>query len=173
MSLPEPEFAQLSGGTPDRLLGLVVGVDDPHRADVRALLEAHLRFCFSSTPLCHAYALDAERLAHPDVTFFSAREHGVVIGVGAVKRIDARHAELKSMHTAEAARGRGIGRALLEDLLSFARGEGYQRVSLETGTMEGFAAARRLYERAGFVPCGPFGDYTTSPDNTFMTMELA
>jgi putative acetyltransferase len=158
--------------TSDRPLGLVVGVDDPYRADVRALLEAHLRFCHSSTPLCHAYALDAERLAGPDVTFFSAQEGGAIVGVGAVKRLNAQHAELKSMHTAEAARGRGIGRALLEDLLHFARNEGYQRVSLETGTMEGFAAARRLYRRAGFVPCGPFGGYTASPDNTFMTLEL-
>ena len=150
----------------------MVGVDDPHRADVRALLAAHLRFCRSLTPLCHAYALDAERLAGLDVTFFSAREGGVAVGVGAVKRLDAQHAELKSMHTAEPARGRGIGRALLDDLLSFARSEGYQSVSLETGTMEGFAAARRLYKRAGFVPCDPFSDYTASPDNTFMTLEL-
>ncbi len=158
--------------TSDRPRGLVVGVDDPHRADVRALLEAHLRFCRSLTPLCHAYALGAERLAGPDVTFFSAREGGVAVGVGAVKRLDAQHAELKSMHTAEAARGRGIGQALLEDLLGFARSEGYQRVSVETGTMEGFASARRLYMRAGFVPCGPFSSYTASPDNTFMTLEL-
>jgi putative acetyltransferase len=113
--------------TSDGPLGLVVGVDDPHRPDVRALLDAHLRFCRSLTPLCHAYALDAEGLAGPDVTFFSARQASVVLGVGAVKRLDAQDAELKSMHTAEAARGRGVGQAVLGHLLGFARSEGYER----------------------------------------------
>lgn len=88
--------------------------------------KTHLRFCHSLRPLCHAYPLEAERLAGLDVTFFSVREAGVVLG----------------------------------------------RVSLETGTMREFALARRLYERAGFLPCGPFGDYKPSPHNTFMTLSL-
>ena len=153
-ALPRPQYWRRCL-TSDRPRGLVVGVDDPHRADVRALLEAHLRFCRSLTPLCHAYALGAERLAGPDVTFFSAREGGVAVGVGAVKRLDAQHAELKSMHTAEAARGRGIGQALLEDLLGFARSEGYQRVSVETGTMEGFASAAPALHEGGLRALRP------------------
>ena len=76
------------------------------------------------------------------------------------------------MHTAEAARGRGIGRVLLAHLLGLAAERGYERVSLETGTTEEFAAARAMYTRAGFVPCGPFGGYQPSPDNCFFTLTL-
>ncbi len=76
------------------------------------------------------------------------------------------------MHTAQAARGRGIGRAMLGHLLGLARGHGYRRVSLETGTMIEFAPARTLYHSAGFVACGPFADYQPSEDNCFMTLVL-
>jgi|GEM_PF-371557 putative acetyltransferase len=156
----------------DRLVpdGLEVQVDDPRRPDVLTLLEEHLDFCRSLTPLCHVYALDATQLAGPDVTLFSARSQGIALGIGALKRLGKAHAELKSMHTASNARRRGIGRALLLRLLGYAREQGYRRVSLETGTMDGFAPARRLYESAGFVPCGPFGGYTPGPDSAFYTL---
>jgi putative acetyltransferase len=76
------------------------------------------------------------------------------------------------MHTAEAARGRGIGRAMLIHLLGIAKARGLRRVSLETGTTAAFAPARALYESAGFTPCGPFADYEVTSDNTFMTLDL-
>ena len=49
---------------------------------------------------------------------------------------------------------------------------GVRRVSLECGAGEAFVAARSLYAAAGFVQCGPFGDYTKTPDNVFMTRAL-
>jgi putative acetyltransferase len=61
---------------------------------------------------------------------------------------------------------------MLAHLLAVARARGFSRVNLETGTTVAFAAARTLYRSAGFVPCGPFGDYWPSDDNTFMTLEL-
>ena len=76
------------------------------------------------------------------------------------------------MHTIEAARRQGIGRALVDHLLGVARHRRYQRVSLETGTMDAFEPARSLYERFGFTPCGPFGDYPDSPNSAFMTLLL-
>jgi len=118
------------------------------------------------------HALDTAGLLDPAVTFFSARRGGVLLGVGALKRLDRSQAELKSMHTVEAARGQGVGRAMVEHLLSVAVDRGYLRVSLETGTMEAFAAARLLYASAGFVPCEPFGEYTVNPYSTCMTISL-
>jgi putative acetyltransferase len=109
------------------------------------------------------------------VTFVSYRDGGprrAVLGVAAMKELDPAHVELKSMHTAAEARGRGVARALLVHLLEAARARGYQRVSLETGTTPGFAAARALYESAGFTPCGPFGGYPVTGDNTFYTLVL-
>jgi putative acetyltransferase len=148
-------------------------VDDPRRPEVRAVLERHLAFCLSETPPEHSFALDAAALADPAVTFFSCRhDDGTVLGVGAIKELDAAQAELKSMHTAAEARGRGVGRALLDHLLSVARSRGYRRVSLETGTTPGFAAARALYASAGFVPAEPFGGYQRTEDNTFYRLVL-
>ncbi|HLN17244.1 MAG TPA: GNAT family N-acetyltransferase [Acidimicrobiales bacterium] len=161
------------GDEPGEAGPLAIQTDDPLADDVRALLAKHLAFSDATTPPAYAFALDAERLAEPGVTFFSARLDGMLVGVGALKRLDDRHAELKSMHTLEAERRRGVGRAIVEHILVFARAQGFERVSLETGTMEEFAPARSLYRQMGFEPCEPFGDYQKSPYNTWMTMELA
>ena len=139
---------------------------------MRALLERHLTAMLAATPAEHAFALDVDGLLDPAISFFSFRADGELLGVGAIKRLDAEHAEIKSMHTAAAARGRGVGRAMLCHLLGVARAEGVRRVSLETGTMAEFAPARALYESAGFTACGPFADYRPSDDNCFMTLLL-
>ena len=149
-----------------------ISVDDPRKPEVRALLERHLAFCLSETPPEHSFALDVNRLLDPAVTFVSYRDDGTVLGVAAIKELDAASGEVKSMHTAAAARGRGVGRALLSHLLDTARARGYQRVFLETGTTPGFAAARALYESAGFTPTGPFGGYPQTEDNTFYRCPL-
>jgi putative acetyltransferase len=149
-----------------------IAVDDPRRPDVRALLARHRAFALMETPPEHSFALDVAGLLDPAITFFSFREDGSLLGIGAIKHLDPRHAEIKSMHTAEAARGRGVGRAMLTHLLDIARSRGLRRVSLETGTMAAFAPARALYASAGFVPCGPFSDYRPSEDNCFMTLVL-
>ncbi len=137
-----------------------------------ALLAIHVARSHQATPLEYSFALDVEQLAAPEVTLFSAREAGELVGIAALKQLDESHAELKSMHTRESDRGRGVGRALVETVLGFARNGTYRRVSLETGSTEDFAAARRLYASVGFVPCAPFGDYEASPYNTFMTLSL-
>jgi putative acetyltransferase len=150
-----------------------IAIDDPRKADVRALLERHLTFCQSETPPEHSFALDADALVQPTIAFFSYRDSdGTVLGVGAIRELDPAHAELKSMHTAAEARGRGVGRAVLEHLLSVARSRGYQRVSLETGTTPGFTAARAMYRSCGFVPGEPFAGYVRTGDNTFYTLAL-
>lgn len=154
------------------MVDLEIGIDDPRAADVRELLAAHRAFAREVTPADYSFALDADELAGPDVTFFSARSKGWLVGVAALKRLDDGHAEVKSMHTRQTRRGKGVGRALVEHMLRFAREAGYTRVSLETGTSQEFVPARTLYEHTGFEPCGPFGDYAPSPYNTFMTISL-
>jgi putative acetyltransferase len=149
-----------------------ISVDDPRKPDVRALLEAHLALMLSATPPEHSFALNVDGLLDPAITFCSLRADGELLGVGAIKHLEAGHAEIKSMHTAHAARGRGVGRAMLDHLLGLARSRGYHCVSLETGTMAIFAPARALYASAGFVACGPFAGYQPSEDNCFMTLAL-
>lgn len=149
-----------------------ITVDDPRSEDVRLLLEAHLAFTRSISPPEDVHTLDVEALGDPAVTFFSYRVDGEVLGVAALKRLDDDHAELKSMHTARAARGRGVGRALVDHLLGVARERGYRRVSLETGSEPEFAPARALYAGVGFALCGPFAGYRESPNSTYMTLQL-
>jgi len=155
------------------IAGARIGIDDPRDPDVRALLERHLQFALGQTPPEHSYALDVDGLLDPAITLYSLRRHGSLLGIGAIKRLGPQHAEIKSMHTAEAARGRGIGRAMLTYLIEVARAQGFRCVSLETGTTAAFAPARALYQSAGFASCGPFGGYQPSEDNLFMTLDLA
>ena len=152
----------------------VVGPDDPRADDVRALLATHVAFGRRHSPPEDAHALDVAGLLADGVSFFSvrARSDGRLLGVGALRLIDGSHAELKSMHTAEAARGQGVGRVMVEHLLDVARSLGCKRVSLETGSMAAFAPARALYASVGFVPCEPFADYRSSPNSAYMTLEL-
>jgi len=151
---------------------LVIQIDDPRVEDVLELLSTHLGFSRGVTPVEYSFALDVDQLVEPNITFFSARRAGQLVGIAALKRLDQNHAELKSMHTREAERGRGVGRALVEHILAFARTAGYRRVSLETGATEDFMAARALYDRVGFEACVPFADYQPSAYNMFMTMSL-
>ena len=145
---------------------------DPRTDEVRELIGRHMRFTGGATPAEFAFALDHDQLVDREVTLFGLRVDGQLLAVGALKRLDEAHAELKSMHTAEEARGRGFGRRMLEHLLATARARGYRRVSLETGSNDDFAPARALYASAGFTPCPPFGGYQASEWNTFMTLDL-
>jgi putative acetyltransferase len=95
-----------------------------------------------------------------------------VLGVGALKRLSATHGEIKSMHTAEASRRRGVGAAIVRRIIEAARSGGMTRVSLETGSWPYFIAARALYRSQGFVECGPFGDYVPDANSVFMTLDL-
>jgi putative acetyltransferase len=152
--------------------GGAIAQDDPRAAEVRELLERHLELMRSQSPPEDVHALDVDGLVDPAVAFFSYRQGGRVLGVGALKELDTAHGELKSMHTAAETRGRGLSTTMLRHLIEVAVRRGYSRLSLETGSMAAFAPARSLYERAGFVYCGPFADYRPSPNSVFMTLKL-
>ena len=125
-----------------------ISIEDPRSADVRRLLERHLAYAGAHTAPEEIYALDVGALLDPAVTFVSYRVDGELLGIAALKRIDARHAEIKSMHTAEAARGRGVGRALVQAAFDRARERGARRMELDTN--ETNEAAIALYESFGF-----------------------
>jgi putative acetyltransferase len=145
------------------------GLDDPR---VVELLRTHLTRAQAETAPGSAHALDFSGLRAPEVTFWSVWEGDAVVGVGALRRLSADHGEVKSMHTAEAARGRGVGSAMLRHIMAAARARGMSRLSLETGSWPYFAPARALYARHGFVECPPVGDYRPDPNSVFMTLAL-
>jgi putative acetyltransferase len=150
----------------------VVEQDDPGSPAALALIERHLAFARANTPPEDVHALEAAGLRDREVTFFGIRDGDELVCMGALKELDEGHGEIKSMHTAEEARARGAGRAMLDHLLAVARARGYGRVSLETGTMAAFAPARALYAAAGFVACEPFAAYPPSRNNVYLTLQL-
>lgn len=149
-----------------------IRVDDLSGPEVAALLQEHLDTVALLSPPESVHALDLEALRAPEMTFWSAWQDSRLAGCGALKELDARHGELKSMRTASSHLRQGVATALLEYMLNVARKRGYRRLSLETGSMEAFAPARALYARFGFEPCGPFADYVDDPNSVFMTRAL-
>lgn len=148
--------------------------EDPATPDVVALLEQHLAVTRDTAPPESCHALDAGELRAPHITFLAARDDdGTLLGIGALADLGNAHGEIKSMHTALAARGRGIAAAVLTLLVEIAREAGYTRVSLETGTQDFFAPAHRLYERHGFTECAPFDTYVADPHSRFYTLNLS
>jgi putative acetyltransferase len=147
-------------------------LDDVTRAPVLEMLAGHLVDMAATSPPESVHALDVEGLRHVDVTFWTAWEADPLVGCGALKRLDDAHGEIKTMRTAPAARGRGVAAFVLRHLLAEAAARGWRRVSLETGSQDFFAPARRLYARHGFVVTGPFGDYVLDPHSVFMTRSL-
>lgn len=145
------------------------GLGDPK---VEALIRHHRDEARATTPSCNAHSLDSAGLRDPSVSFFSAWDGDTLLGIGALKQLDATHAELKSMRTAPDQLRRGVARALLAHLIGVARERGYARLSLETGTAPMFAPANAMYEAAGFTDCEAFGGYPASPHNRFMTLVL-
>ncbi len=153
-------------------MSLAITEDTVDGPEVIALLERHLSLMHQVSPPESIHALEVDELRAPEVTFWTGRRDGVLLGCGALKEIDAKHGEIKSMHTAAAARGQGVGAAMLKHILSEARHRHYVRLNLETGSQEAFRPARALYERHGFTYCPPFADYEEDAASVFMTLEL-
>jgi putative acetyltransferase len=151
---------------------IAIRPDDLSGSDIQALIAAHLQNASLHSPPQSMHALNVAGLRAPDLTFWSVWDGPVLLGCGALKALDQTHGEIKSMHTVQRFRGRGIGARMLEHIIAEAGRRGYRRLSLETGSMQVFAPARALYGRYGFRDCPPFGDYRADPYSTFMTLEL-
>lgn len=147
--------------------------EKPTGADLALLFERHTADMHADTPPESIHMMDAGELDRPDIWFFVMRDGGRAVGMGAFKRIDDSHAEIKSMHVLAEERGRGLSRAMLDHLIAGARAEGFTRLSLETGIQPTFIAARGLYAKAGFTECPPFEGYWEDPNSVFMTKTLA
>jgi putative acetyltransferase len=152
---------------------MIIAEEHPLTADLSLLFERHTADMHADTPPESIHMMDKGALAAPGIRFFVLRDGSQPLAMGAFKRIDATHAEIKSMHVLTEARGRGLSKAMLEHLVAEARADGFARLSLETGVQPTFVAARALYARAGFRDCPPFEGYEDDPNSVFMTKVLA
>jgi putative acetyltransferase len=153
-----------------------IRLDDLSGPEIEQFLEAHIEE-MQGLSVDHGgpesnHALDIDGLRTPEITFWTVWEDGALAGCGALKELDPRCGEIKSMRTASSHRRRGVARLLVEHMLAVARARGYRAVCLETGSYEFFAPARALYEKLGFHYCGPFADYVEDPNSVFMTIAL-
>ncbi|USD61848.1 GNAT family N-acetyltransferase [Vibrio sp. SCSIO 43140] len=146
--------------------------DDLKGSQIKALLQEHLDDMYATSPAESVHALDIEALRQSNIEFWTAWRGEDLLGCIALKALDAKHAEIKSMRTSHQARGKGVAKSLLAHLEKKAEQHGYARLSLETGTEDYFSAARALYLSHGFVECEPFADYVLDPNSTFMTKTL-
>jgi putative acetyltransferase len=151
---------------------MLIRPDDLRGPEIAALLRAHLDYAIAHTPPESIHVLDLDRLRVPEISFWTAWDGPELLGCGALRALNATEGEVKSMHIAARHRGKGVGTAMLRHILAEARRRRYARLYLETGAYGGFAPARALYVKEGFVPCGRFGDYADDPNSAFMVREL-
>lgn len=149
-----------------------IRIDDLSGPEIAQLLREHLQDMALHSPPESIHALDLEALRNPEITFWTVWEGSELLGCGALKQLDPRHGEIKSMRTAAAHKGKGVAAGLLSHIVEEAKRRGYERLSLETGSMQAFAPAHKLYARFGFETSPPFADYIEDPNSVFMTKEL-
>lgn len=136
------------------------------------LLKEHLRGMFANSPPESVHALDLDALRRPEIRFWSVWDGADLLGCVALKELDPRNGEIKSMRTAAAHLRKGVAATLMQHILEVAKQRGHRRLSLETGSVAAFEPALRLYERFGFARCGPFAEYVDDPFSVFMTKVL-
>lgn len=146
--------------------------DDLTGPEMAELIAIHAGTMLAASPPESCHFLPIDGLRQPSVTVWSLWEDGALLGCGALKDLGDGTGEIKSMHTREVLRGRGLGRRMLEHILAEARRRSYRALFLETGSMAAFLPARRLYEVYGFDYCGPFGDYAEDPHSAFIQLPL-
>ena len=146
--------------------------DDLTGKEIRHLLSQHLQNSALHTPSESIFALDLDGLRSAEVTFWSAWDDNVLLGCGALKQITPDHGEIKSMHTCQSQRGKGVASFILNVIIREAKIRKYQRLSLETGAMVAYTAAHRLYQKFGFSQCLPFDCYQDDPHSLFMSLSI-
>lgn len=138
---------------------MIIKIDDLLGDKVIELLQQHHKEMLLHSPPESVHALDVSSLQAADVTFRSVWIDDQLAGCGALKQLSAMHGEIKSMRTSHAFRRQGVAAALLKFILNEANKRDYKQISLETGSMDAFVPARKMYEKFGFKYCPPFADY--------------
>ncbi|MCA1055793.1 GNAT family N-acetyltransferase [Rossellomorea aquimaris] len=146
--------------------------DDLSGKEIKELILDHLGNMAIHSPPESRHALNLDGLKQPGITVWSAWENGGLVGCGALKELDSKHGEIKSMKTAPHHLRKGVSKAILLHIIEAAKQRGYERLSLETGSMTAFVPARKLYESFGFSYCAPFAGYKEDPNSMFMTKRL-
>jgi GNAT superfamily N-acetyltransferase len=122
--------------------------DDPEARELVAAMEAWVTENFGPATPDRTSTVTAEEMVPPHGTFVVLYENGEAVGGGGLRRLDDDVAEIKRMFVRPAARGRGLGRRVLDELESAASELGYRRLRLDTAVS--MTTAMALYRAAGY-----------------------
>lgn len=149
-----------------------IKIDKLTSPEVMELINGHVQSMLKLCPSESVHALPIEGLQSPEITFWTIWEKDDLLGCGALKELDPLHGEVKSMRTVSKHLRKGVAKLMLTHILNEAKRRGYKRISLETGSLDEFEPARKLYTSYGFRYSDPFAEYKEDPNSVFMTMEL-
>jgi len=149
-----------------------IRIDDLNGPEIIELIGEHLQGMSLNSPIESIHALNLTQLKSKEITFWSAWEENELLGCGALKEINSSHGEVKSMRTSSLHLRKGVAKEILQHIIEEAQRRGYRLLSLETGSMDAFEPARKLYAIFGFDYCGPFSDYQEDPYSVFMKKAL-
>ena len=152
-------------------MSFTIDVETPLQDEVRRLVAELNAVLLELTPPEHCHHLTVEQMADADTTVFVARDGGAAVACGALRRHGGGIGEVKRMYTQPSHRGRRIGEQIVARIEAVARAEGLKRLVLETGDRH--HAAWKVYERSGFVRCGPVLDYPDVEWSVFYDKALA
>ena len=137
--------------------------------EVNELLKKHFVELRSASPEGSAHVLDIPGLKVPSIKFWSLWEKSQLIGCGALKFLDENHGEFKSIRVHDNFRGKGYGIKIITHLINEAKNLKIQKLSIETGSGDFFAPARKLFDNCGFEPCPPFAHYKEDINSIYLT----
>ena len=153
-------------------MAITISIESPLQDDVRGLVAELNETLLALTPREFCHHLTVEQMAGADTTVWIARDDGKAIGCGALKRHGDGIGEVKRMYTQPAYRGQRLGGRIVALIEDQARAEGLRQLVLETGDGDGYSAAWRVYERAGFTRCGVVLDYPDTKWSVFYEKAL-
>ena len=140
--------------------------------EVNNLLKKHFIELRSVSPAGSTHVLDINGLKDPSIKFWSLWENNELVGCGALKFLEKKHGEFKSIRVADKFRKTGVGKKIIDHLIEEAKKLEVSKLSIETGAGNFFIPARKLFSKFGFKKCSPFAHYKNDPNSCYYSLDL-
>ena len=140
--------------------------------EVHELLTKHFIELRAASPEGSAHVLDIPGLKIPSIKFWSLWQNDMLMGCGALKFLDKKHGEFKSIRIHDNFRRAGNGINVVNHLIKEAKKLNITRLSIETGAGDFFKPARILFKKCGFETCTPFAHYKEDVNSLYLTKTL-
>ena len=136
---------------------------------VNQLLKKHFVELKAASPEGSAHVLDIPGLKVPSIKFWSLWQNNFLMGCGALKFLDKKHGEFKSIRIHDDFRKQGNSINVINHLINEAKKLNINRLSIETGAGDFFIPARKLFKKCGFETCKPFAHYKEDVNSVYLT----